>query len=69
MHAKMEEGRVAVRNVRRHAHDALRKAERDGDITKDDLHQYESDLQTATDSHIATIDEEGKRKENDLLEV
>jgi len=68
VHQKTEDARVAVRNVRRHAHDELRKAEKEG-ISKDDIKRHEDDLQKLTDGHIATIDAEAKKKEADLLEV
>ena len=69
VHQKAEDARVAVRNVRRHTHDDLRKSERDGDMTQDDLRDYENDLQKLTDSHTGRIDEAMKRKEEDLLEL
>jgi ribosome recycling factor len=67
LHNKTEEARVAVRNVRRHAHDELRKAERDG-TSKDDIKRHEEDLQKITDEHISAIDAKGRQKEDDLLE-
>ena len=69
LHAKAEDARVAVRNVRRHAHDELRKTEKDGDVSQDDLKRSEEELQKMTDRHVASIDTEAKRKEADLLEV
>jgi ribosome recycling factor len=69
VHNKVEEARVAVRNVRRHHHDELRKIEKDGKCSQDELKRHEEDLQKLTDRHIATIDGEGKKKEADLLEV
>jgi ribosome recycling factor len=69
VHNKTEEARVAVRNVRRHAHDELRRAEKDGGFSQDDLRRHEEELQKLTDGHVATIDVEGKKKEADLLEV
>lgn len=69
VHHKTEEARVAVRNVRRHSHDELRKAEKDGHISQDDIRRNEDELQKMTDSHIARIDAEGKTKETELLEV
>ncbi len=69
VHNKTEEARVAVRNVRRHAHDELRKAEKDGEISQDDLRRNADELQKLTDGHISTIDLEGKQKEAELLEV
>jgi ribosome recycling factor len=69
LHHKTEDARVAVRNVRRHAHDDLRKAEKDGSVSQDDLKRHEEELQKLTDGHIATIDAESKRKEAELLEA
>ncbi len=69
VHNKAEDARVAVRNVRRHTHDELRKAEKDGSISQDDLKRQEEELQKITDGHIAVIDREGKKKEGDLLDV
>jgi ribosome recycling factor len=69
VHHKAEESRVAVRNVRRHAHDELRRLERDGACSQDDLKRHEDELQRMTDSHIATIDGAGKKKEAELLEI
>src|SRR5512140_2924138 len=59
VHNKVEEARVAVRNVRRHAHDELRKAEKDGEVSQDDLKRHEEELQKMTDQHVAAIDVEG----------
>ena len=69
VHGKAEEARVAVRNVRRHVNDALRKAEKDGDVSQDELKRHEDELQKLTDAHISTIDTEAKRKESELLEA
>lgn len=69
VHTKTEEARVSVRNVRRHHHDELRKAEKNGDVSQDDLRRHEEELQKITDRHVGVIDAEGKKKEADLLEV
>jgi ribosome recycling factor len=69
LHNKTEEARVAVRNVRRHAQDQLRKAEKDGEVGQDDLKRSEDELQKITDRHVSAIDAEAKKKEADLLEV
>lgn len=69
LHTKAEEARVSVRNVRRHAHDDLRKAEKDGECSEDELKRHEAELQKITDRHISTIDSESKKKETELLEV
>ncbi|MEO6397382.1 MAG: ribosome recycling factor [Tepidiformaceae bacterium] len=68
VHSKTEESRIAVRNVRRHAHDELRKSEKEGLASQDDLKRNEEELQKLTDQHIALVDAEGKRKEGELLE-
>lgn len=69
LHHKSEDARVAVRNVRRHAHEDLRKAEKEGAVSQDDLKRHEDELQKLTDRHIATIDAESKKKEAELLEA
>ncbi len=62
-----EEGRIAVRNVRRHTKDALESL--DGDISEDDVRRAEGDLQEITDRHTARIDQLLEHKEAELLEV
>ncbi len=69
VHNKTEDARVAIRNVRRHSHDELRKVQKDGAISEDDLKRSEEELQKITDRHVATVDAEGKRKEAELLEA
>jgi ribosome recycling factor len=69
VHNKGEEARIAVRNVRRHANEELRKAEKEGDISKDDLKRSEEELQKITDKYVALVDVESKKKEAELLEV
>ncbi len=64
-----EDARIAVRNVRRHALDELKKAEKDGDISQDALHEYSDDVQKMTDDHIAKIDEALKAKEQEIMQV
>lgn len=69
VHNKSEEARVAIRNVRRHTHDELRKAQKDSSISEDDLKRSEEELQKITDRYVAAVEVEGKRKEAELLEV
>ncbi|MEX2394476.1 MAG: ribosome recycling factor [Actinomycetota bacterium] len=68
-HTRAEEGRVAVRNVRRHAKDELEKMQKDGKISEDDLRRAEKDLQKETDQHVAEIDKLLATKEKELWEV
>ena len=66
---RAEEARVAVRNVRRDAHEHLRKLEHDHTISQDDLHRSETELQKLTDDQISQIDEVGNAKEQEILTV
>jgi ribosome recycling factor len=68
-HDRAEEGRVAVRNVRRHAKDALERLEHDHDISEDDLKRSEKELQRLTDHHVAEVDSVLGHKEKELGEV
>jgi ribosome recycling factor len=69
VHHRAEEGRVAVRNVRRHAKDDLEKLEREGGISEDDLNRAEKELQKLTDRFVGEIDEIQGHKEQELMEV
>jgi ribosome recycling factor len=69
VHHRAEEGRVAVRNVRRHAKDEMERLERDGAISEDELTRGEKELQKLTDGFVAEIDEIQQHKERELLEV
>jgi ribosome recycling factor len=66
---RVEEARVAVRNVRRDCHDHIRKLEHDHTISQDDLHRSETELQKVTDDQIKEIDKVGEAKEQDLLAI
>lgn len=68
-HQRAEEGRVAVRNVRRHAKEELEKLRKDGKIGEDELRRAEKDLQRETDAHVEEIDKLLVRKEKELHEV
>jgi ribosome recycling factor len=64
-----EEGKVAVRNIRRDANDAFKKAERDKDISEDDSRKGQEQVQKITDEHIEKIEEMLKKKEQEIMEV
>jgi len=64
-----EDGRVAVRNVRRDARKQLEVAEKNSEISKDDLERAEKDLDKYTQEHIEIIEKAFARKEQELLEV
>ncbi len=62
-----EEGRIAIRNVRRHTKDDLEALE--GDISEDDIRRAEKELQDVTDEHVKRLDDLLLHKEEELLEV
>ncbi len=62
-----EEGRVAIRNTRRHIKDGLESLE--GEVSEDDIRRAEKELQDITDGHTSRIDELLEHKEQELLEV
>jgi len=64
-----EDGKVAMRNIRREAMDAFKKAEKKGEITEDDLKQLEKDIQTITDKQCKALDELTAKKEKELMAV
>lgn len=64
-----EEAKVHVRNVRRDGNEDLKKLEKNGDITEDDLRSFQEDVQKLTDQYIAKIDDLAKEKENEIMEV
>jgi len=64
-----EEGKVSVRNIRRHAKDSLEKLIKGGDVGEDDGVRAEKELEALTKKYVDTIDELLKHKEAELLEV
>ncbi len=69
VHNRTEEGRVAVRNVRRDTIRDLRDFEHEKLISEDDLKRGEEEIQKLTDRIIETIDEVGDRKQKEIMEV
>ena len=69
VHKKVEEGRVAIRNVRRDAHALLRELLHDKEISEDQERNAQEQLQEITDRFIADADGVGEEKEQELLEV
>jgi ribosome recycling factor len=66
---KAEEGRVAVRNLRRAGRHQLEQLEKDGEISSDDLERAEKELEKTTHEYVAEIDRMLSHKERELLEV
>ncbi|WP_078547073.1 ribosome recycling factor [Litchfieldia alkalitelluris] len=64
-----EEAKVAIRNIRRDGNDDLKKLEKSGEITEDELRSYTEDVQKLTDEFIAKVDQVAKEKEKEIMEV
>ncbi|MFZ5596122.1 MAG: ribosome recycling factor [Bacillota bacterium] len=66
---KAEEGRVAIRNVRRDANDALKAKEKKGEISEDELRRTQDEVQKLTDKYIKEIDQITGNKEQEVMQV
>ena len=64
-----EAARVAVRNVRRDGIEAARKLEKDSEISEDERHDLEMDIQKLTDDHVKQIDDALSNKETEITQV
>lgn len=64
-----EETRVAVRTIRRHAVDEIKKQQKDGVIPEDDAHKLTAEVQKATDEYIEKVEQVLKNKEEEIMEV
>ncbi len=64
-----ENGRIAVRNIRRDVIHEIKKLQKEGEISEDELHWAEDELQKVTDEHVKQIDDLLKHKEAEILEV
>ena len=64
-----EETKISIRNIRRKAIEKLRSAEKDSDITEDDLHRGEKETQELTDKFVAEVDEVIENKEEEIMTV
>lgn len=69
VHHRLEEARVAIRNIRRDSHNDMRDFEKEKLISEDDLERGEAELQKLTDRFIEEVAEHGKRKEAEIMEV
>lgn len=66
--AYAEEARVAIRNARRDANEALDKAKKDG-MSEDDQRRGENEIQKLTDDYVAKVEDAFKRKESEVMEI
>ena len=69
VHHRLEEARIAIRNIRCDSHNDMRDFEKEKLITEDDLERGEQDLQKLTDRFIEEIAQHGKNKEIEIMEV
>ena len=67
VHKIIEEGRVAIRNIRRDANDHLKKSEKDHDLSEDNLKRAIDNIQEMTDDHIKNLDQIQDAKEKEIL--
>jgi ribosome recycling factor len=64
-----EQSRVSIRNVRRDANDELKKSQKDGDISEDDLKRAEDEVQKLTDKYVEEVNTMLEAKESEILEI
>jgi ribosome recycling factor len=69
VHHRLEESRVAIRNIRRDTQNDMRDFEKEKLISEDELARGEEDLQKLTDRYVEEVAEMGKKKETDIMEV
>lgn len=69
LHKRMEEARVVIRNIRRNGNDDLRDFEKEKMISEDDSKRGQEEIQKLTDKFIAEIEELGKNKEKEIMDV
>ncbi len=69
LHRYAEEGRVAVRQARQHANDDIKKRQKDGELTEDEMRRKQDQVQKLTDEYVHKVDDLLKKKEAEVLEV
>ena len=69
LNGKTEDARISIRNARRHGMDELKKALRNSEVSEDDEHRAEAEIERLTQQHIERLEALGKEKEQELLQV
>ena len=69
VHRRAEEGRVAIRNIRREAIEELKRAEKDKQVSEDEAKRAHDRLDKLTQKYVARVDEASQQKEREILEV
>ena len=69
VHKRAEEAKVAIRNIRREANEEVKKLEKDGELSQDETHRLQNEVQKLTDKYTGLIEEVLEKKEKEILEV
>ncbi|HEV2908836.1 MAG TPA: ribosome-recycling factor, partial [Candidatus Eremiobacteraceae bacterium] len=69
VHKRAEDGRIAVRNIRKDAHNHIQHAQRDGKVTEDEGRRGNEQVQKLTDKFVADVDGLVQNKEKEIMEV
>jgi ribosome recycling factor len=69
VHGRLEEARIAIRNIRRDVHNDMREYEKEKLISEDDLKRGEDELQKLTDRYVEEVGGHGQKKEKEIMEV
>ncbi|ADQ14768.1 ribosome recycling factor [Halanaerobium hydrogeniformans] len=69
LHKKAEDGKIAIRNIRRDANEELEMLEDEGEISEDNMHRGFDNVQDLTDTYIGKIESITEKKENEIMEV
>ena len=69
LHHIVEDHRVAARNIRREANEAVKKLEKDKVVSEDEMHRATDEIQKLTNEAIEKLDKAGKAKEHEILEI
>ena len=64
-----EDGKVSLRNIRRDCNDQIKKSEKDGEISKDQHHEYQEDIQSTTNHYSKKIEEILLQKQQEIMRV
>ena len=64
-----EDGKIAIRNIRRDINESIKKLEKDSEISEDDAKRYNSNVQESTDKYVSTLEELGKTKEKEIMSI
>jgi ribosome recycling factor len=64
-----ENARVSIRNVRRDGMDTIKKQEKDGELTEDQVHNFSDEVQKITDNFVSKVDQALQQKEQDIMQV